>query len=145
MTAENKKMLLLAAMGIGAYFFLSKPGAPDAAVDDAYVDVDPTFSDPVSSPVQNTIDKHVDAAIIKTGNSNLDYLLRVDTDPNRKAVYKSMTAAELQTAYQYFYGYLMQGKKLYRLPGSTGIYADGGWNTGLYDAVQVIKAKYKIF
>lgn len=84
----------------------------------------------------------VAAAQQQVGNTNLAALQR--DWPALAATIATMTPAEINTMYQYFYGYVVQGMKLYRLPNATGIYADGGWNTQLYDQVAAINAKYKL-
>lgn len=58
------------------------------------------------------------------------------------AAIKKMNSQEIYDTYQYFYGWFVPGKKLYRLPDPS---APGQWNTQLYDAVQTLHTKYGIF
>lgn len=58
------------------------------------------------------------------------------------AALKLMTSQELVDTYNYYYNFYQNGKTLYRYPDAAH---PGDWNTGLYDAIQVIRAKYHIF
>lgn len=64
--------------------------------------------------------------------------------PQYQTIYTIATDAEIITLYQYLVGWVANGQKLYRLPGQTGLYPDGSWNTALYDAVAAVKAKYSL-
>lgn len=75
--------------------------------------------------------------------SDRNALLRYAADyPMIVYAVKQMSSQELIDTYQYFFTYFVAGKTLYRYP-------DAGhpsqWNTQLYDAIQVIRAKYHIF
>lgn len=62
--------------------------------------------------------------------------------PGIVSALSQMTSAEILDAYNYFYSYYLPGKTLYRYPDPAH---PGDWNTTLYDNIQVIRSKYKIF
>lgn len=140
---------LLLIGGAAAWYFLKDDTAVTTTTTDVPVYVPPTGgNDQVQQPGTTdvpVISAPVDVAVMvrnAVATNAQSYLY--DAFPMYRSDFDKMTDAEIITAYQYLYGYVGQGLKLYRLPGATGIYADGGWNTTLYDAVAALKAKYNL-
>lgn len=142
MTAEKKKILLVAAVGLGAYFlFFNKPAAaaPGSDVLENYTGEEPPPPPVVVAaelyPLQTYAAIQDRAALVRYAMNNAKLI----------AAYNKMNEQELRTAYNYYFGYVTQYKKLYRTPGATGVYEDGGYDQALYDAVQALRTKYGIF
>lgn len=138
---DKKKILLVAVVGVGAYFlFFNKPAtaasSPDMLLDDGTEPPPPPVVVAAELyPLQTYAAMQDRAALIR-------YAMN---DAKLVAAYNKMNEQELRVAYNYYFGYVTQYKKLYRTPGATGVYADGGYDTALYDAVQAIRTKYGIF
>jgi hypothetical protein len=141
-STDKKKILLIGGLGIAAYFLFMKKSAPAEAVlapgyaEDYLTDNSPSI--PVSqqaAPLQNYLAIEDRNLLIKYSGNNAAWI----------SAFNRMNDQEIINSWEYMWSYLLKNKKLYRLPGPTGIYADGGWNTQLYDAIEAIRAKYKIF
>lgn len=137
---KNLLPVVLVGGGLAAYLLLrKKPVADVPVVDDPYVtdgEYQETVNDQTPSPV---IDINPDAAAMirsQTAKNN-EAWMRANY-PQYSAYLDRLSDAQINTLYQFLYGYVAQGLKLYRLPNSTGIYPDGGWNTVLYDAVKAL-------
>jgi len=150
-------MPLILAAGVAAYFlFFKKPAAaasPAATTTEPVLtsNPDPVIVDsgagtgtmviqpaPITQPVTAAM-----SAVSTVAAGERQVLLRDAAEyPFIVSALKIMTSQEILDTYQYFYGYFIQGKTLYRYPDPTH---PGDWNTNLYDAIQVIRAKYNIF
>lgn len=143
MKLDKKKILLIGGAGILAFMlFGKKSSGVELPTGDEQIYNDPSTPSPVievntgtAAPMQNYQSLTQKEALIRFAAGNTALV----------AAFNKMTVPELNTAYQYVFGFLLQGLKLYRLPGATGIYSDGGWNTVLYDAVDALRKKYLIF
>lgn len=143
MPNKKSQILIIGALGLAAiYFFTQKKNSVDVDVPDFGGGSD-NYSD---SPSQQTTGSDVIAAQGALGREAYNNLIRYDPyNAARVAAYKKMNDQELIDSFDYVWSYMLRGKKLYQYPGATGIYADGGWNTRLYNAIAAIKSKYGIF
>lgn len=142
---DKKKILLIGGAGVLAFMlFGKKSSGEDVALPtgDEQIYNDLSTPSPVidvnagtAAPLQNYQSLTQKETLIRYAANNTALI----------NAYNRMSVAELNTAYSYVFGYLLQNLKLYRLPGATGIYPDGNWNTILYDAVDALRKKYSIF
>jgi hypothetical protein len=140
---KNEKLLVIGALGIGAYLLFKNQSAP-VATDPGGVLAEQYENDvETPSPVIHTSDAATTAARSALAKEDLGLLKRFD--PSRYTVYQKMTDQEIIDSWEYVWSYMLKGFKLYRLPGKTGNYTDGGYNTKLFDAIAAIKSKYGIF
>lgn len=144
MKLDKKKILLIGGAGVLAFMLFGKKSSGEELQmpGDEQIYNDTSTPSPVievnagtAAPIQNYQSLTQKEALIRFAAGNTALV----------AAYNKMTIPELNAAYQYVFGYLSQGLKLYRLPGATGIYPDGNWNTVLYDAVDALRKKYLIF
>ena len=151
--AENKKSMLplLLIGGAAAWWLYSQRSsstynvAPNQQPNTGanLPALNPTGTAPASPVTAITADPvNVAAARGFTAQSDLAALQR--DYPTLNAIYPLMTDAEIISVYNYVYGYMLQGLKLYSGPGATGTYPDGNWNTVLYNQIAIIKEKYNI-
>jgi hypothetical protein len=141
--SEKKKFLLLAVAGVGAYFlFMKKSDAitPPVPSSDIEPEEIPTQSASINVPT------YAAPLISYLAMQNRDGLIKYASG-NQTLInaYNKMNDAEINASWEYVWGYLLRGLKLYQYPNKTGIYADGGWNTVLYNQIAAIRAKYGIF
>lgn len=141
-SGKKKKSLLIPALILGGaaayYFFTKKPeqAAEPAAPGGSYYNPEEP-SAYIEPPVPLVEQGRAGAA----GNA-MPYL--TTNWPQYLSVFNQMTDSEIVTMYQYLYGFVSFGKKLYQYPGTTGQYSDGDWNTSLYNAVSAIRSKYNL-
>jgi hypothetical protein len=139
MTAEKKKILLIGVAGVAALFLFTKKSAPAGEVLPEQIDnepVSPVINVPsAAAPLQTYLAMQNRTQLIKYAGNNTTWI----------NAYNRMNDMEINSAWEYVWSYLLRGLKLYRLPGTTGIYPDGNWNTVLYDQIAAIKTKYGIF
>lgn len=138
MNKDKKKILLLGALGIGAFFLFSKKNEAAEVVPDYGVEPPPPPPIEVSTqafPLQN-------ALAIENRKNLIRY---AGTIPAWVAAYNKMNDAEIMDAWEYVWSFLLKNRKLYPTPGPTGFYSDGAYNPALYSSIAAIKAKYKIF
>lgn len=153
---KNKKSSIIPLLLVGGaaayYFYNQSQGALtvlDAAANPAIIPPAP-LTIPVTGgsaaiPQPPPIVTPVEVATIARGYTAATDENALSRDwPAMMTTMKLMTDTEIIQLYNYFYGYVLPGKKLYRLPGATGIFPDGGWDTALYDAIAAIKTKYSI-
>ena len=145
---------LLLAGGVLAFYFINKSkarGSATSVIDDGagggVVLVDDgtgTGTTVVQPPpiivAQSTSYPLVSAAAI----SDKAALQRYSNDPVFLVALDKMNDAEVISVYNYVMGYIVQGLKLYQYPNASGIFADGGWNTLLYNQIAAIRIKYNI-
>jgi hypothetical protein len=136
--SQKKKILIIGGAAIAAYFLLSKksdaadevPTQIDNVIDSPSI---PVFAD--AAPLQSYLAIEHRKRLIQYAGGNTQLI----------AAYNKMNDLEIIASWEYVWSYLLKGLKLYRLPGATGIYPDGNWNTTLYDQIEAIRKKYNIF
>lgn len=147
---KKKKSVLPIVLigGVAAYWLYTKSQSdtPVAAVpvtnypDTPDLTLTPTPGTPAPPPPIVAPTAVADAGRSYTAMSD-EFALKRDW-PDLYISIRQMTDSEVISMYNYFYGYVLPGLKLYRLSGATGVYPDGNWNTPLYDAIAAIKIKY---
>lgn len=138
MKSKEKKLLVVAAVAVGAFFLFNKKS--DAAeVTDQY-----GFEPPPPPPIEVSAQAFpLQSALAVENRKNLiRYSL---TNTAWINAFNKMNDAEIMDAWEYMWSFLLKNRKLYRDPGATGFYPDGAYNPQLYDAIAAIKLKYKIF
>jgi hypothetical protein len=137
-SGDKKKILIIGGAAIAAYFLFAKKQTPE--------DVSPDQI--INEPVSPSIPVFADAAPLQSYLAIQNRKLLIQYAGNNTALiaaYNRMNDAEINASWEYVWSYVLKGLKLYRLPGSTGIYPDGNWNTVLYDQIDAIRRKYNIF
>lgn len=136
---------LLIVGGAALWWFLSKKDSSLQPVPDVQQPAqDPVTGEPVIQPPPIVAD-NANATALQSAAAINDRAALVSYDPANTTKYKQMNDAETIAAYSYVFGYVVQGKKLYQYPNTTGIFPDGGWDTALYNAVKALQLKYGIF
>lgn len=138
MSPDKKKILIIGGAAIAAYFLFAKKGETvpetptqiDNEIDSPSI---PVFAD--AAPLQSYLAIENRKLLIRYAGNNTQLI----------AAYNKMNDLEIIASWEYVWSYLLKGLKLYRLPGATGIYPDGNWNTVLYDQIEAIRKKYNIF
>jgi hypothetical protein len=136
-TPEKKKILLIGALGIGAYLLFAKSGAAaDTQEPGGYSD-EPPPPPPVevptyAAPLQTYLAIENRRLLIKYAAGNMTLI----------NAYNQMNDQEINASWEYVWSFLLRNLKLYGVPGT---YADGNYNVQLYAAIQAIRTKYKIF
>ncbi len=146
---KGKSVLpLLVVGGAVAYWLYTKNQTPavTTTIQTPISDTVPTTTIPLQPtvPVASITPDTAFATAARSfaAQSDADALLR--TFPAYADVYTQMSDSEIIAMYNYMFGYVIQGLKLYSGPGTTGVYPDGNWNTDLYNRIMAIKAKYHI-
>lgn len=144
---KNKGSLLpiLLVGGAAAYYFLNKdePAQSNAPTAPPQTDNQPGTTVPAVNTVTPPLVTAVEIAQPARAATALTSLQSLQRDwPAYATVLGTMTDMEVLNMYQYFYGYVLPGNALHRLPPVTGSWPDGSWNTQLYDAIAAIKSKY---
>lgn len=142
---KGSALPLLIGAGIVGYYLYSKSKEPVTADTYSTAVPDTTATPTVQSgttpyimPTTETIQ------VARSYAAEADQGALERTFPEYNSIYAMMTDAEIIAMYNYMFGYVIQGLKLYAGPGATGVYPDGNWNTILYNQISAIKAKYNI-
>ena len=143
---KNSSLLpLLLAGGVAIWYFTRNNGATST--------VPAETVPPIGAPVEPTtgtgqppaITAPVDVAAAARGYTAASDAAALQRDwPLVAPVLPLMSDAEIIYLYNYFYGYVLPGKKLYQYPGPTGVFPDGGWYTALFNAVTAISRNYNL-
>lgn len=139
MAAKKQNWLFpaLVVAGVAAWYFFGKKKETQA-VPNSESSLDQYQTPPI-------VANNAEVTALQSAVAVSDRAALVNYDPKNEVLYKQMNDAETITAYNYFFGYLTLGKRLYPTPGATGIYSDGGYDPALYDAVMKLRAKYGIY
>lgn len=137
---------LLLVGGAAAYYFYSQsqtdsatppetpPVTPPSTAGQVPVTAEPP---PIVAPVE--------VATVARGYTAATDAVALSRDwPATITVVGNMTDSEVIAMYNYFYGYVLPGKVLHQNPPVTGSWADGGWDTQLYNAIAAIRSKYSV-
>lgn len=147
---KKKKSMLPVVLGVGALGYWLYIRNQETAV--------PAVTTPVATPVSTTpvipINTPVPSPYITPNAGTVtvarSYAAQADKDaldrtlPDLQSTFAVMTDAEIIAMYNYMFGYVLQNKNLYQYPGATGTYADGGWDTALYNQMVAIRTKYNL-
>lgn len=149
MTQAQQRIVIPGVIIGGAiiWFLYAKSKAPAAVIDPAYIDDGSGTGTVVPQLPPVTVNQATQLPVLNSVAANERTLLMRDAImyPALYAALQRMDSAEIANTYDYFYSYYLYNKKLYQYPNASGIYADGGWNTALYNAIQLLKTKYGIF
>lgn len=136
---------LLLVGGAAAYWYFNKdnsdaqtPGATASPVTNTNGAIPVTAQPaPIIAPVE--------VATVARGYTAGNDAIALQRDwPAIAAAVAKMTDSEIISLYNYFYGYVLPEKVLHQLPPTTGSWADGGWDTQLYNAIAAIRSKYSL-
>lgn len=144
--AVKKKSYLFPALVIGGvalwYFFGRKETVQPPPDITTVTEFDPLTGQPVTPPI---VADNAQVTALQSNVAIADRAALIQYDPANRVKYEQMNDAETITAYNYFFGYLIMGKKLYQYPNATGIFPDGGYDTNLYNQVKALQSKYGIY
>lgn len=147
---EKKKgsmLPLIALLGIGGYYLYTKSQDPTGTTPPPS-DIIPVPTNQVPGNGQTSLPpitappEVVAPARAATAANDLAAMQR--DWPGIGAQLNQLTDSEIIGVYNYFYGYVLPGNVLHQYPPATGSWADGGWNTQLYNQIATIRSKYGI-